>query len=151
MTREGPKEISSLKYEGERSLKCDHGPVTNILHKIFCPGDKTETLLATMTFSTQDRRAGFVHETCANSGVTKAVMSYNLVKKHKLPTIPTKEMLWSANGTPISGEGECTLDTTYEGLMLPNTFIVTKAVGNGNIFFSWYDCINLEILPRNFP
>ncbi len=86
-----------------------------------------------------------------DSGATRSVLSYDIIKKKNIPFAPTQEHIRSANNTPLDCKGEITMRVTFKDITDYVTFIIIKGVGRKDIFLSWQDMIKFRLLHENFP
>ena len=93
----------------------------------------------------------FFVKAVADTGATKSVISYQLVKKFGIPIKKSQHKIKTADGSILPCEGEVNLFVNFQGLQDQVSFIVSRAIRDENVFLGYQDMKKFELLPANFP
>ena len=91
----------------------------------------------------------FLCEFIPDSGATRTILPYSLVKTYGLKLDPSNEVIRAANNTKMACEGQIKLAIRCHGKTIEVQALVSSAVKD--MLVAWFDLVDLGILPSNFP
>ena len=87
---------------------------------------------------------------CADTGTTKTIISYNIIKQNRLKIYRANERLFAANGERMLCEGKVPLKLYFQGIMTPVMALVSSSMKD-EMLVSMADLKRMNILPESFP
>ena len=104
-----------------------------------------------LQLSTEDGTRRFVFAVTPDSGATRTVFAYDVIRRQGLhPCRDGRIVLEAANGEVMSCVGTVKLRATLNGVTTTINGIVSKDL-HDEVLLSWHDLRELRVLPRNFP
>jgi hypothetical protein len=102
-------------------------------------------------FTTEHQNRGFAFAATPDTGATRLIFSFDLVRKQGLkPRRDTTIRLQAANGEYMRCQGTIQQYAHLNGQEALSDGIVSSDL-EGEVLLSWHDMQNLGIIPRHFP
>ena len=92
----------------------------------------------------------FFMDACADTGTSRTILSYDMVKKYSLKLYTARERLFAANGERMHCEGRTPLKIDFGRKSTRILALVTSAMKH-EMLISLDDMKKMQILPESFP
>ena len=143
-TRSNVKQISSLSSSDDEDIKETTKRTYHRVSVIKSPHRDTPRLH--VTIRPKSGPGSFSFQALPDSGATKSIVAFNLLRRWNIPFQPSNDRLFAANDEEMACEGKVTL--RINGVKI--IFIVSSSMKE-EMLISWHDLVNLGILPADFP